>query len=167
MSTTNIQILQEIDKLIATKHVTVTDGDYQAWKQSLEQATPALAQATPDEFLLGVNKLLAGLRTSHTAFLKPDGETMPLRHALCATVRSVHSGGKQAWMFREFSAGLRDWGCGMLLTSFNRRGAKEDEPKGRRTDSRSNRTTATPVGSISQHAIAADQTAGLVLAGGG
>lgn len=101
MSTTQIQILQEIDKLIATKHVTVTDEGYQAWKQSLLEATPDLAEASPDEFLVGVNQLLAGLRASHTAFLKPDGETMPLRHALCATVRSVQSGGKQTWMFQD------------------------------------------------------------------
>lgn len=101
MSITHTQILEAIDKLIATKHVTVTPYGYEAWKRALNAAKPDLIRSSADEFLVGVNRLLAGLQTSHTAFLKPDGETLPLRHALCATVRSVDSQDGKRWMFQD------------------------------------------------------------------
>ncbi len=101
MSTTFTQILEAVDKLIATKHVTVTAERYIAWKKSLDDAKPALIKSSPDEFLVGVNRLLANLQASHTAFLKPDGETIPLRHALCATVRAIDTVHGMRWMFQD------------------------------------------------------------------
>jgi carboxyl-terminal processing protease len=105
MTDTHSQILEAIDKLIATKHVTVTAAGYHAWKQSLDEARLSLIQSSPDEFLVEVNRLLANLKASHTAFLKPQGETIPLRHALCATVRPTDTTNGKRWMFQDVIEG--------------------------------------------------------------
>ncbi len=79
--------LDTIKTLVATKHVNVQPEHYAEWVATLDRLTPQLLTASPLEFHAEINSSLAALRTSHTAFLKPDEETIPLRHALCATVR--------------------------------------------------------------------------------
>jgi carboxyl-terminal processing protease len=79
--------LDTIKTLVATKHVNVQPEHYAEWVSTLDRLTPQLLMASPLEFQAEINSSLAALRTSHTAFLKPGEETIPLRHALCATVR--------------------------------------------------------------------------------
>ena len=93
--------LQTIKTLVATKHVNVQPEHYAEWVSMLDRLTPQLLTASPLEFQAEVNSSLAALRTSHTAFLKPDEETIPLRHALCATVRSHPSSAGERLVFQD------------------------------------------------------------------
>src|SRR5579863_2175004 len=69
--------------------------------------------------------------------------------------------------FRVLSAGMRDLSRPALLSSFSRRGATDSGPEKHTRHPRTNRAAATAVGAVSQHAAAADETAGVALAGCG
>lgn len=101
MSKDRIQTLQAIKTLIATKHVNVAADAYAEWAGTLDRSTPELLSASPLEFQSAVHGLLNELRTSHTAFLKPDNETIPLRHALCATMRRHQTSAGDRWVFQD------------------------------------------------------------------
>jgi C-terminal processing protease CtpA/Prc len=53
------------------------------------------------DFQQTIHSSLAALQTSHTAFLKPDAETIPLRHALCATTRRHPTADGERWVFQD------------------------------------------------------------------
>ena len=101
MSNDRTKTLSSIKKLIATKHVAVRPDDYAAWADALDQVTPDLLNASATEFQSSVHVLLTGLRTSHTAFLKPDTESIPLRHALCATLQRHQTLSGDRWIFQD------------------------------------------------------------------
>jgi C-terminal processing protease CtpA/Prc len=93
--------LDTIKALIATKHVNVERNAYANWTSMLDQLAPELITASELDFQETIHSSLAQLRTSHTAFLKPDTETIPLRYALCATMRK-HSGVEgERWVFQD------------------------------------------------------------------
>lgn len=101
MSKDRIQTLKAIKNLIATKHVNVASDAYIEWAETLDRSTPELLSASPLDFQSAIHGLLSELRTSHTAFLKPDSETIPLRHALCATVRRHQTPSGDRWVFQD------------------------------------------------------------------
>ncbi len=93
--------INTIKSLVADKHVNVQPAHYAEWVSLLDRLQPELLEATPVDFQSEINSSLAALRTSHTAFLKPDAETIPLRHALCATVRRQMTADGERLMFQD------------------------------------------------------------------
>ncbi len=101
MTTERQKILNAIKALIADKHVNVQPAHYAEWVSMLDREMPQLLTASPLDFHARLNSSLAILQTSHTAFLKPDAETIPLRHALCATVRRHQTADGERWVFQD------------------------------------------------------------------
>lgn len=95
------KILNTVKTLIADKHVTVRPAQFAEWVSMLDRLTPKLLTASPLDFQAEVNTSLATLQTSHTAFLKPDAEAIPLRHALCATARRHRTTDGERWVFQD------------------------------------------------------------------
>ncbi|HEY1949312.1 MAG TPA: S41 family peptidase [Bryobacteraceae bacterium] len=93
--------LNTIKTLIAQKHVNVQPAQYAEWASTLDRLSPQLLAASPLDFHAEMNKALATLRTSHTALLKPGTETVPLRHALCATVRRHQTADGDRLIFQD------------------------------------------------------------------
>ncbi len=93
--------INTIKTLVADKHVNVQPAHYAEWVSLLDRLQPQLLEANPVEFQAEINSSLAALQTSHTAFLKPDAETIPLRHALCATVRRHMTKDGERLMFQD------------------------------------------------------------------
>src|SRR4051794_21812516 len=101
MSADRQKTLNTIKTLIATKHVNVEPDSYAAWLSKFDRIAPELLAASPVDFQATINLSLASLQTSHTAFLKPDAETIPLRHALCATTRRHETADGERWIFQD------------------------------------------------------------------
>ncbi len=101
MTTERQEILNTIKTLIADKHVNVQPAQYAEWASMLDRSMPQFLAASPLDFHARLNSSLAILQTSHTAFLKPDSETVPLRHALCATVRRHQTADGERWVFQD------------------------------------------------------------------
>ncbi len=93
--------LNTIKTLIATKHVNVEPDSYAEWLSKFDRIAPELLAASPVDFQAAIHSSLASLQTSHTAFLKPDAETIPLRHALCATTRRHATADGERWVFQD------------------------------------------------------------------
>ncbi|MFZ0589965.1 MAG: S41 family peptidase [Bryobacteraceae bacterium] len=93
--------LHTIKTLIATKHVNVEPRVYAEWASAFDRLAPELLTASLIGFQEAIHSSLAALQTSHTAFLKPDAETIPLRHALCATTRKYATADGERWMFQD------------------------------------------------------------------
>lgn len=95
------KILNTVKTLIAEKHVAVRPAQFAEWVSMLDRLTPQLLGASPLDFQAELNRSLTTLQTSHTAFLKPDAETIPLRHALCATARRHWTADGERWVFQD------------------------------------------------------------------
>ena len=93
--------INTIKSLIATKHVSVGPDVYAEWASTFDRLAPTLLAASPLDFQNTVHTALGSLHTSHTAFLKPDAETIPLRHALCATIRKHATADRDRWIFQD------------------------------------------------------------------
>jgi C-terminal processing protease CtpA/Prc len=101
MTTDRQKTLNTIKTLVATKHVTVDPEVYAEWASTLDRVTPDLLTASPADFQQTIHSLLATFQTSHTGFLKPDAEMIPLRHALCATARKHPTADGERWVFQD------------------------------------------------------------------
>jgi carboxyl-terminal processing protease len=93
--------LKNIKAIVAEKHVNVQPAHYAEWASMLDRRASQLLEASPLDFHQEVNRSLATLQTSHTAFLNPGTETIPLRHALCATVRAHETKDGERLMFQD------------------------------------------------------------------
>lgn len=93
--------LNTIKTLIANKYVNVEPQLYAEWAAAFDRLAPALLTASPLDFQKRVHSALAALQASHTAFLKPDAEAIPLRHALCATIRRHTTADGERWVFQD------------------------------------------------------------------
>lgn len=101
MSAPRQKTLNTIKTLIAAKHVSVKPDWYAEWISKLDRIAPELLTASATSFQETIHSSLASLQTSHTAFLKTDGETLPLRHALCATTRRFSTPDGERWIFQD------------------------------------------------------------------
>jgi carboxyl-terminal processing protease len=101
MSADRRKILNTIKTLIATKHVNVESDSYAEWVSAFDRMAPELLSASPLGFQETIHSSLATLQTSHTAFLKPDAETIPLCHALCTTTRRHLTANGERWVFQD------------------------------------------------------------------
>jgi carboxyl-terminal processing protease len=101
MSADRQKTLNTIKTLIATKHVNVEPDSYSEWVSRFDRIGPELLAASPQDFQETIHSSLADLHTSHTAFLEPDAETIPLRHALCATTRRHATANGERWIFQD------------------------------------------------------------------
>jgi CHAT domain-containing protein len=88
-------------KLIATKHVNVKPSSYAEWASTFDRLAPELLAASPMGFQQTIHSSLAALQTSHTAFFKPDADTIPLRHALCTTTKRHLTADGERWVFQD------------------------------------------------------------------
>src|ERR1700761_5608393 len=95
------KILNSTKALIAEKHVNIQPAQYAEWARILDRLSPQLLTASTLDFHAQMSASLAALRTSHTAFLKPGTETVPLRHALCTTVRRHHTADGDRLVFQD------------------------------------------------------------------
>ena len=90
--------------------MTVDPEVYAEWASTLDRVTPDLLTASPADFQQTIHSLLATFQTSHTGFLKPDAEMIPLRHALCATARKYPTADGERWVFQDvIEDGPADW----------------------------------------------------------
>lgn len=101
MSSARQKTLNTIKTLIATKHVSVEPDLYAEWISRFDRIAPELLTASSTSFQETIHSSLASLKASHTAFLKPDEETIPLRHALCATTRRYSTPAGERWIFQD------------------------------------------------------------------
>ncbi len=95
------KIIDTVKALVADKHVNVQPARYGEWISMLDRLTPGLLTASPGIFQSKINSSLTTLQTSHTAFLRPNSETIPLRHALCATTRRHQTAIGHRWVFQD------------------------------------------------------------------
>jgi hypothetical protein len=69
--------LENIKAIVAEKHVNVKPAHYAEWASMLDHRASQLLEASALDFHEEVNRSLATLQTSHTAFLNPGTETVP------------------------------------------------------------------------------------------
>jgi carboxyl-terminal processing protease len=101
MITDRQKTLNRIKSLVATKHVSVEPELHAKWASNFDRLTPDLLVASEADFQQTIHSLLSTFQTSHTGFLKPDAEAIPLRHALCATVRKHSTADGERWVFQD------------------------------------------------------------------
>jgi C-terminal processing protease CtpA/Prc len=101
MTTERQNTLNTIKTLVAARHVNVKPAQYTEWASLLDRLAPWLLVASPLDFQSVINSSLATLQTSHTAFLKFDSETIPLRHALCATTLRYQMADGERLVFQD------------------------------------------------------------------
>ena len=116
-------VITRVQTLVLKHHFNIGKVDYKEWTSEVERRRPDLVKATAGQFEAGVQELLALLKSSHTNFLRADGQPTKPQHAIGATFRSVEHEGTARWMFLDVfeqsaaaSAGIRP---GDVLFSMN------------------------------------------------
>lgn len=95
------QILQNIKKLVLSRHINVAGIDHAAWARRVDSQTAELLNADLNGFETRVRQLLAELGTSHTLFYPSLPKELPPQHTINATLRKFSCDGSNKWMFLD------------------------------------------------------------------
>jgi len=96
------EILAAIRKRILKHHVGAAGVNYQDWSRLFDQRAPELLRADRDEFEVGVQQLLAELRSSHTIFYHERTIQVLPQHSINATFRTFQpKDGDRNWFFLD------------------------------------------------------------------
>lgn len=96
------EILTAVRKRILKHHVGAAGVNYEDWSRLFDQRMPELLAADTDEFEIGVQQVLAELRSSHTVFYHERTIQVLPQHSINATFRSFKpQDGDQKWFFLD------------------------------------------------------------------
>jgi C-terminal processing protease CtpA/Prc len=95
------QILRAIKKLVLAHHINVAGIDYGAWTVRFDERTAELLSSDVAGFEEGVRRVLAELKTSHTAFYHSVPMELLPPHTINASLQDVSPDGRHTWMFLD------------------------------------------------------------------
>jgi carboxyl-terminal processing protease len=99
------RILAKVSHLVSRKHFNPALNGAN-WDELVAQQSEEVLNATDAErFEQRMQKLVAGLRTSHTGFFHKSGRTVPARHAINATLKACKIDGAERWVFQDVHDG--------------------------------------------------------------
>ena len=99
------RILTKVSHLVKKKHFNPSLNGAN-WDELVAQQLEGIVEAdNTDIFEQRMQKLVAGLRTSHTGFYHKTGRAIPARHAINATLKRCEIDGVERWVFQDVHEG--------------------------------------------------------------